>query len=101
MEEEDGEKEIRRGWLRWLGVGTGSLALILVALWTQRAPIAENFISRELNRRGVQGSYDLADIGLRTQRIENIVLGDPAHPDLSEGAIAPSLAESDVRPAGS
>ena len=26
---------------------------------------------------------------------------DPAHPDLSEGAIAPSLAESDVRPAGS
>src|SRR3546814_3078648 len=38
MEDEDGKKEIRRGWLRWLGVGTGSLALVLAALWTQRAP---------------------------------------------------------------
>ncbi|GLV25633.1 intermembrane phospholipid transport protein YdbH family protein [Sphingobium sp. Cam5-1] len=83
MEVEDGEEGIRRGWLRWLGVGTGSLALILVALWTQRAPIAENFIGREMNRRGVQASYDLKDIGLRTQRIENIVLGDPANPDLT------------------
>src|ERR1043165_3383562 len=83
MEVEDGEEEFRRGWLRWLGVGTGSLALILVALWTQRAPIAENFVGREMNRRGVQASYDLKKIGLRTQRIENIVLGNPASPDLT------------------
>ena len=83
MEEQDGEETVRRAWLRWLGVGTGSLALVLVALWTQRAPIAENFVSRELNRRGVQANYDLVDVGLRTQRIENIVLGDPARPDLT------------------
>jgi translocation and assembly module TamB len=83
MEDENGEEESRRGWLRWLGVGTGSLALVLVAVWTQRAPIAENFIGREMNRRGVQASYDLKEIGLRTQRIENIVLGDPARPDLT------------------
>lgn len=83
IEDDGGGDETRRGWLRWLGVGTGSLALILVALWTQRAPIAENFIGRELNRLDVQVSYDLRDIGLRTQRIENIVLGDPARPDLT------------------
>lgn len=83
MEDEDGDEESRRGWLRWLGVGTGSLALILIALWTQRAPIAENFIGRELNRRGVEARYDLKDVGLRTQRIENIVLGNPANPDLT------------------
>ena len=71
MEDENGEAEIRRGWLRWLGVGTGSLGLVLVALWTQRAPIAENFVNRELNRRGVQANYDLTQVGLRTQRIEN------------------------------
>ncbi|MEC3949171.1 intermembrane phospholipid transport protein YdbH family protein [Sphingobium sp. HWE2-09] len=83
MEEQDGEETVRRAWLRWLGVGTGSLALVLAALWTQRAPIAENFVSRELNRRGVQANYDLVDVGLRTQRIENIVLGNPARPDLT------------------
>ncbi|WP_242122826.1 YdbH domain-containing protein [Sphingobium sp. Sx8-8] len=98
MEDEDGEKDIRRGWLRWLGVGTGSLALILAALWTQRAPIAENFISRELNRRGVQGSYDLTNIGLRTQRIENIVLGDPAHPDLTARWVEVDIAFTGLAP---
>lgn len=98
MEDEDGEKEIRRGWLRWLGVGTGSLALILAALWTQRAPIAENFIGRELNRRGVQGSYDLKEIGLRTQRIENIVLGDPANPDLTARWVEVDIAFTGLSP---
>ena len=98
MEDESGEKEIRRGWLRWLGVGTGSLALVLAALWTQRAPIAENFISRELNRRGVQGSYDLKDVGLRTQRIENIVLGNPADPDLSARWVEVDIAFAGLTP---
>lgn len=98
MDDEDGEKEICRGWLRWLGVGTGSLALVLAALWTQRAPIAENFISRELNRRGVEGSYDLTNIGLRTQRIENIVLGDPARPDLTARWVEVDIAFTGLTP---
>ena len=98
IEVEDGEEESRRGWLRWLGVGTGSLALILVALWTQRAPIAENFIGREMNRRGVQASYDLKDIGLRTQRIENIVLGDPENPDLTANWVEVDLAFTGLSP---
>ena len=98
IEDEDGEEESRRGWLRWLGVGTGSLALILVALWTQRAPIAENFIGREMNRRGVQASYDLKDIGLRTQRIENIVLGDPKNPDLTARWVEVDLAFTGLSP---
>ena len=98
MEEEDGEEAVRRAWLRWLGVGTGSLALVLIGLWTQRAPIAENFISRELNRRGVQANYDLVDVGLRTQRIENIVLGDPAHPDLTAQWVEVDIAFAGLTP---
>ena len=98
MEDEDGDEESRRGWLRWLGVGTGSLALILVALWTQRAPIAENFIGRELNRRGVQASYDLRAVGLRTQRIDNIVLGDRADPDLTARSVEVDIAFAGLSP---
>lgn len=82
MEDDSGEDQVRRAWLRWLGVGTGSLALIMIGVWTQRGPIAEGFVSRELNRRGVQATYDLVDVGFRTQRIENLVLGNPARPDL-------------------
>lgn len=98
MEEQDGEEQVRRGWLRWLGVGTGSLALVLVALWTQRAPIAENFVSRELNRRGVQANYDLVNVGLRTQRIEHILLGDPANPDLTADWVEVDIAFAGLTP---
>src|SRR5690606_21197079 len=98
MEEDDGEMKVRRSWLRWLGLGVGLLALVLAALWTQRAPIAENFISRELNRRGVQASYDLTHIGLRTQRIENIVLGDPADPDFTARWLEVDIAFAGVTP---
>lgn len=98
MGDEDGETEIRRGWLRWLGVGAGSLGLILVALWTQRAPIAENFIGRELNRLDVEGSYDLKAIGFRTQRIENIVLGNPADPDLTARWVEVDIAFTGLAP---
>lgn len=79
----DGEDGIRRGWLRWLGIGTGALGLVLVALWTQRAPIADNILNRELNRREVLARYRSLDVGLRTQRIEKLVLGNPANPDLT------------------
>ncbi|MEC3911035.1 YdbH domain-containing protein [Sphingobium sp. CR2-8] len=98
MEDQDGEETVRRAWLRWLGVGTGSLALVLAGLWTQRAPIAENFISRELNRRGVQANYDLVDVGLRTQRIEHIVLGNPAHPDLTARWVEVDIAFAGLTP---
>lgn len=98
MEEASGDEAVRRAWLRWLGVGTGSLVLVLGALWTQRAPIAENFVSRELNRRGVQARYDLVDVGLRTQRIENIVLGDPARPDLTARWVEVDIAFAGLTP---
>lgn len=98
MTETGREDRVRRGWARWLGVGTGSLALALIALWTQRSPIAENFINRELARRDVQADYDLVDVGLRTQRIENLVLGDPAHPDLTARWVEVDIGFSGLAP---
>ncbi len=94
----DGEIAVRRGWLRWLGAGLGMLVLVLLAIWTQRAPIAENFLGRELNSRGVQARYDLTQVGVRTQRIENIVLGDPDKPDLTARWVEVDIAFAGLTP---
>jgi translocation and assembly module TamB len=98
MEEQDGALRGRPAWLRWLGIGAGTTALVMAGLWTQRAPIAENFIGRELNRLGVQANYDLVDVGLRTQRIEHIVLGDPARPDLTAQWVEVDIAFAGLTP---
>lgn len=58
-------------------------ALALVGVWTQRKPIARNFVEGELQRRGVDARYDIAQIGFRTQRLENLIIGDPRNPDLT------------------
>ena len=57
--------------------------LTAAILWFQRAPIAASALDRELARRGVQASYRITKLGLRTERLENIVIGDPRRPDLT------------------
>ncbi|BAK66970.1 hypothetical protein SLG_22950 [Sphingobium sp. SYK-6] len=68
---------------RWIG-GSAALALVAAggALWLARKPIADSFIARELAARGVQGRYQVTRIGPRTQRLDNLVIGDPKRPDL-------------------
>ncbi len=84
MHDESGEEPRRRPVKRRIAIGLAVLLLLgLLILWTQRVPIAEDFIDRELARRGVQASYQVKRIGLRTQRFENLVLGDPRNPDLT------------------
>src|SRR3546814_1031851 len=70
-------------WLFWLGIILLVLLLVVLAVWTQRTPIADNLISRELVKRNISARYDIAEIGLRTQRLENLTLGNPEQPDLS------------------
>ena len=70
--------------IQWLLLGLLVLVLIAVAaLWLARKPIATNVVASELKKRGVQASYDLDRIGLRTQQVSNLVIGDPANPDLT------------------
>ncbi len=62
------------------------IALLLLAglfvLWLVRKPIAEGFIDRELAKAGVPARYAIADLALGGQRLTNVVIGDPEHPDL-------------------
>ena len=80
----------RSGWHRaWRITRLGVLVILglaLVALaivWIWRKPIAENVLADELEKRGVQATYTLDRVGFRTQQVSNLVIGDPANPDLT------------------
>jgi hypothetical protein len=84
VDEEAGMKARRRPVKRLTALAL--LVVILLALlvaWSQRRPIAADFIDRELARRDVRATYEVKRIGFRTQRLENLVIGDPRDPDLT------------------
>jgi translocation and assembly module TamB len=64
------------------GVTTTLIAAGAIWLWIERTPIATGYIDEALRAKGVPASYRLTQVGFRTQRIEAIRIGDPAHPDL-------------------
>ena len=82
-------RERSRRALIWRRTQWGLLALLVLiliavaAVWLARKPIANNVVASELKKRGVQATYKLERIGLRTQRVSNLVIGDPANPDLT------------------
>jgi hypothetical protein len=69
---------------RWIALALAALLLaFLLILWLGRKDIAAGYIDRELARRGVRATYTVRHLGFGTQRLDNLVLGDPAHPDLT------------------
>lgn len=62
------------------------LALFVVAfaiLWAERAPIVRHYVDRELARRGVRAQYAITRLGPAIQRLDTLVIGNPAAPDLT------------------
>ena len=75
-----------RGRKAFMAFGIGLLILLLVAvaaLWIARRPIATSFLGGEFERRGVEATYRLDRVGLRTQQVSNLVIGNPRRPDLT------------------
>ena len=66
---------------RWLTAG--AVAALAVGTWIAREPIADEFIRGQLENRGVPAQYRIDSIGFRSERLSNIVIGDPARPDLT------------------
>lgn len=58
------------------------LLVALVTLWSQRKQIARGYADRYLASHNVPARYAIADLGFNRQRLTDVVLGDPAHPDL-------------------
>jgi translocation and assembly module TamB len=94
MEEQEAETlPVRRFKKRWIFGAVLLLLLVLLAIvWWQRFRIADDLVREQLDKAGVRASYTIDAIGLRTQRLKNVVLGDPANPDLTAREV-----EVDVR----
>ena len=67
----------------------GSLAVLIILVaavlvaWFERRPIAAGYVDDYLRSRQVQARYTIADLGPSGQRLTDVVIGDPAHPDLT------------------
>ncbi|MEP1421484.1 MAG: YdbH domain-containing protein [Erythrobacter sp.] len=78
----------RRLWPeRWRWRVSLVLAVLIVLAgalaWYNREQIAGDLIDDTLTQYGLQASYEIEDIGTRRQVIKNLVVGDPASPDLT------------------
>jgi hypothetical protein len=68
------------------------LALALAAAWLSRERIAGNLIARQLDGFGIPATYRIERIGGRRQIIRDLVVGDPARPDLTAERVELRLA---------
>ena len=69
-------------WLRVILALALVVLLAVVVAWTQRRTIATDVLDRTLAAKGVPVRYRIADLGLGGQRLVDVVIGDPANPDL-------------------
>ena len=72
---------------RWISRALIGLLLIILAAiavaWLSREEIADNLIAEQLDQLGLPATYDVESIGPDQQVLTNIVIGDPARPDLT------------------
>ena len=62
--------------------------IVLIGLaWTQRTRFADNLVRRELERLDIPARYRIEQIGLRTQKLRDLVIGDADDPDLTAGEV--------------
>ncbi len=60
-----------------------TLLLGFAGAWLSRERIAGNLIDEAIVESGVPASYEIESIGTRQQILRNLVVGDPASPDLT------------------
>ncbi|MCL9999434.1 MAG: YdbH domain-containing protein [Erythrobacter sp.] len=79
-----GRARPRRRWRSPVALGVAALALVGGGTaWLSRERIAADVIDDYLAGRGVPATYDIVSLTPQRQVIENLVVGDPARPDLT------------------
>ena len=88
----------RRWPRRWPArIGLGSAVVLLAVggtIWMDRERLAGDIIDDYLAENGIAARYDIIAIGPRLQVIENLVVGDPARPDLTAQRVVVELGYS-------
>ncbi len=79
----DAEPPKRRRWPKVLGIAGGVVLVAVGGLWLTSDVIVDNIIGSQMKDRGIAGSYKIESSGLSRQVLTNLVIGDPAHPDLT------------------
>jgi hypothetical protein len=82
MADDEAQRPRRRGRIV-AGVLLALLGSASVLLWSQRTPIARGYVDDALAARNVPARYNITRLGLRSQRLERVRIGDPAAPDLT------------------
>lgn len=78
----DADEPRNRTRTRWIWAGVLALFGGVLLLWFVREPIARSYVDSLLAERQVDASYRITHFGFREQKLENLVVGDPANPDL-------------------
>jgi hypothetical protein len=73
----------RRRWPVVLLGLAGVVVLALLAAWLSRDRIAGSVIAGQLESLGVPARYTIESVGPRRQVLTHVVIGDPAHPDMT------------------
>lgn len=67
------------------------LTAMSLVVWLSRERIADNIIADQLQTYDLPGTYEIESIGPARQVVRNVVIGDPARPDLTVERIAINL----------
>lgn len=66
---------------RWMT--TGAVVALAAVAWMAREPIADRIIRDQFDSRGIPARYTIDRIGFGSEQLSHLVIGDPAHPDLT------------------
>ena len=83
VEEDLAAAPARRGRRIALMTFAGLLLAAVLAAWLSRERIADNVIAGRIEALGLPATYEIENIGTGRQVLRNIVIGDPARPDLT------------------
>jgi hypothetical protein len=84
---------LNRRWPRMIGAFALLLGLAVALAWFNRERIADNVIGGQLKDMGLPAKYRIVSVGAQRQVLSDLVIGDPAHPDLTI-----ERAEVEIRP---
>ncbi len=76
-------------------IGVAVLAVLAVAVaWFSRERIADTVITAQIETMGLPATYEIESIGARRQVLRNVVVGNPAQPDLTIERVVITLSAS-------